>query len=202
LQLLRDMDAGMFRFVTSYNDPTPVLPATADPVIAEFLELDPFPWTQVQERRWARVGQAPEDLRVSVRLEVLRMPWVEWAVPVAGAEGFLYSVNIDARDGRRLHFKQLLASTQSPHKHLAHVCLDSGETGFRLTIPACIGKDLVIRVVRAFHEAALYALGPSREFIADERVQRFADTQPEYVLGPTNPLTFLTPDMPCTFFGA
>ena len=34
----------------------------------------------------------------------------------------------------------------------------------------------------------------------DERVEALANQQPEYVLGPANPLTFLWPDMPCSFF--
>jgi hypothetical protein len=29
-----------------------------------------------------------------------------------------------------------------------------------------------------------------------------ADEWPEYVLGPSNPLTFLDPEMKCSFFGA
>jgi len=33
-----------------------------------------------------------------------------------------------------------------------------------------------------------------------EKVQRLADRWPEYVLGPKNPLCFLSPDMPCSFF--
>jgi hypothetical protein len=32
-------------------------------------------------------------------------------------------------------------------------------------------------------------------------IQGVADSWPEYVLGPANPLTFLAPDMPCNFFG-
>jgi hypothetical protein len=32
-------------------------------------------------------------------------------------------------------------------------------------------------------------------------VDEFAMQWPEYVLGPSNPLTFLDPDMPCDFFG-
>jgi hypothetical protein len=41
VQLLREIDAGMFRFVSSYNAAQPALPATSDPVVAEFLDLDP-----------------------------------------------------------------------------------------------------------------------------------------------------------------
>jgi hypothetical protein len=137
-----------------------------------------------------------------VTIEVLRMSWVEWTVPVDGVAGFLYEVKVHARDMRRLDFARLLTATRFLHRHVTHICLDSEETSFRLTIPACLGKDLVIRLVRAFHEAALNAVGPAREFVADDRVQRFADTQPEYVLGPSNPMTFITPDATCSMFGA
>ncbi len=34
----------------------------------------------------------------------------------------------------------------------------------------------------------------------DRTVQKLSEKWPEYVLGPKNPLTFLGPDMPCSFF--
>jgi hypothetical protein len=54
LQLMRDLDQGFWRFCTSYNDPTPVLPQSDDPVVSHFLHLDLMPWTQVSDGKWAR----------------------------------------------------------------------------------------------------------------------------------------------------
>ena len=41
LQLLRDLDRGFWTFCTSYNDAQPILPASNDPVVQHFLDLDP-----------------------------------------------------------------------------------------------------------------------------------------------------------------
>lgn len=51
LQLLRDIDGGFWHFCTSYNDAQPVLPASDDPVVSHFLPYDPFPWTEVGEKK-------------------------------------------------------------------------------------------------------------------------------------------------------
>ena len=86
-------------------------------------------------------------------------------------------MHVQTRDRRRLDLARLLEATRPLHKHVVHICLDSGETCARITIPVYLGKDLVIRMIRGFHKAAMYALVPARDSIADDRVQRFADTQ-------------------------
>jgi hypothetical protein len=72
-----------------------------------------------------------------------------------------------------------------------------------LTIPALLGAENVINIVEQCHQAALCAVGrhlpPSMH---GRTVQALADEWPEHVLGPENPLTFLTSDMRCTFFDA
>jgi hypothetical protein len=45
-QFLRDIDAGFWRFCTSYNNPRPVLPQSGEPVVEHFLPLDLFAWTE------------------------------------------------------------------------------------------------------------------------------------------------------------
>jgi hypothetical protein len=77
VQFLRDLDNGFWRFCTSYNDPCTLLPASDDPVTAHFLHLDPFPWTEVGEKKWARVGFADPSLALSVTVETLRRPWAD-----------------------------------------------------------------------------------------------------------------------------
>lgn len=201
VQLLRDIDAGMWRFCTSYNNPQPVLPPAQDPVVAAFQQFDFFPWTEVGNDRWARVGHADPDERILLQVEVLAMPWATWALPIAGREGFLYNVLIYARGRHNHDYRRLLERTQALHKHVVHLCLGGDQKSFRLTVPAVLGTDLVSKLIAAFHDAALNALRPGLDMLADDRVQQLAETLPEYVLGPPHPLTFLTPEMPCSVFG-
>jgi hypothetical protein len=42
----------------------------------------------------------------------------------------------------------------------------------------------------------------SRSHWREGAAKRTADEWPEYVLGPDDPLEFLTPEMRCSFFGA
>lgn len=200
-QFLRDIDNGFWRFCTSYNDPTPVLPQTNDPVVEHFLAFDLLPWGETGEGKWARLGSVDPSERITMTIEVLAMPWAEWATPIAGKPGFLYDVLIFARGRRHHHFPRLLQSTRADHRHVAHICLDGGSKSFRFTLPACLGADKVKEIVARFHDAALNTLAPGLDERPDSTVQALADTYPEYVLGPTNPLTFLGPDMPCSFFG-
>lgn len=88
-------------------------------------------------------------------IEVLAMPWAEWATPVAGKPGFLYDVLIYARGRRHHHFPRLLQATRADHRHVAHICLDGGGKSFRFTLPACLGADKVKEIVARFHDAAM-----------------------------------------------
>lgn len=203
LQFLRDIDQGFWKFCTSYNNPQPVLPQADDPVETHFLPHDPFPWTEVDERKWARVGHAPPGMVLSMTVEGLRRPWVSPSHSIDGKVGYLYDVWITARDQRAFDYGQLLDGTKAVHRRLVHLCLDSHARSLRVTIPAVLGAAEVIGVIEHAFEAARYAVGTSRPFIlSGDGVQTFADQWPEFVLGPKNPLTFLTPDMPSTFFNA
>jgi hypothetical protein len=200
-QLLRDIDSGFWRFCTSYNDEQPVLPASDDPVVSKFLPYDPFPWTEVGERRWARVGIADPSLVIAITVEVLRRPWAARPQQVDGTAGHIYDVRFFARNGRKLDYPVFLESTRHFHPHLAHICLDSSENMVRLTIPTLLGSAKVIEIVDRALEVAGYVVDRSRNPIAPN-ADDLADQWPEFVLGPKNPLTFLTPRMKCTFFNA
>jgi hypothetical protein len=200
-QLLRDIDQGFWRFCTSYNDPTPVLPQSEDPVEDHFLHLDQFPWGSCGDGKWARTGIADPEALLNVTVEVLCRPWATWKSPVAGSEGFLYDVNIGARHGRVFDFARLLKSTSRVHEHCVHICLDNLFGSFRVTLPAVLGADRVIEIVERFLEVSTSCLSYSHRGQGPEgAAQSLADTWPEYVLGPENPLTFLAPEMPCSFF--
>jgi hypothetical protein len=170
--------------------------------VEAFLDKDVFPWTDVGNNRWARLGSARDSDYLSVAIEAIPMPWAKWKVPLAGEPGFLYDVNIQARGRRSFDYVLLLEATRRQHHHVVHICLDGDQSCFRVTLPACLGKDTLVTLINAFDDAALSALGSRRETLDADAVQRFADSQPEYVLGPRNALTMLTPDMPGSFFGA
>lgn len=200
-QFLRDIDSGFWRFCTAYNSPSSVLPQSSDPVVEHFLEFDLLPWRETSDGKWARFGSIGPSERLTMTIEVLAMPWAAWATPIEGKPGFLYDVLMYARGQWHHDFARLLQSTRAIHHHAAHICLDGGSKSFRFTVPACLGADKVKEIVARFHDAAMNTLAPGFDERPGSVVQNLADTYPEYLLGPENPLTFLAAEMPCSFFG-
>jgi len=203
LQFLRDLDHGFWTFCTSYNNPQPVLPAANDPVTAHFLSYDPFPWTETSDKKWMRIGHADPSMVLFVTVEVLRRPWAERKPSADGAAGYLYYVHIGAREGREFDYARFLDATANFHPRLVHICLENSARSVRLTIPALLGSNVIIGIVQRATEVAGYTVDRGASWSLTHRtVQALADDWPEYVLGPDNPLTFLDPGMPCTFFNA
>ena len=217
-QLLKDTDKGFWTFCSSYNSDHFFLPPSKDEVLNAFLHLDPFPWTEVGERHWARVGIADPHRPLSVKIDILRRDWLQSEPPeqIAGKHGYLYSVTIFPRRDRRIDHSRFLSFTLPIHSHICHVCLNHAPCSVRVTLPAVLAKTALIEIVERLVQAAQDALRPERvhrHFQANlqsgvdpterERISadRLADEWPEYVIGPSNPLTFLCPDMPCSFFG-
>jgi hypothetical protein len=201
IQLLRDVDQGFWTFCTSYNDAQPVLPQSDDPVVSHFLEYDLIPWGEIEPGKWARVGSADPDAPLTMVVEVLRRRWAKWAVPVAGNEGLLYDVTIHARSNRHIGYTQLLNSTLNLHGHFAHICLEDFAKSIRVTVPAILGREKIIKLIEHLHEKVLNALVPGF-FDRPGSAQKLANEWPEYMIGPDNPLTFLGSHMPCSFFAA
>jgi hypothetical protein len=198
MQLLRDLDQGFWRFCTSYNDFQAIIPASDDPVASKFLHLDQFPWTDVGDGQWARIGVADPAARLGMTIQVLRRPWATSAKPIGGHEGFLFDVSICVRrQTGALDYHRLMQTTSDVHKHVVHVGLDNMAQSIRVTVPAVLGADRVISIINKFYEESLSALRDLGPIV----VQEFANECPEYVLGPENPLMYLSPDMPCSFFG-
>ena len=211
-QLLRDVDQGFWHFCTSYNSDWPVLPPSKDPVIKSFLHLDPFPWTETRPKHWARIGRADPDLVVSVSFSVLRRPWLKTpsTEDVVGGAGYLYDLTLVARGHREFDYSRFLESTQHLHPSVCHISLDNLFNSVRVTVPAVLGEQFVIDVVGGLVRGANNAVRPARSRTFEEAVgepgketvaDAFVGRYPEYVLGPSNPLTFLSPDQPCSFFG-
>jgi hypothetical protein len=199
LQLLRDLDQGFWRFCTSYNDSHPVLPQSDDAVTSHFLQFDPFPWGQFgDDNTWARFGFADPTARLGMTIEVLCRPWAAWAKPAAGHEGLLFDVRISARQQPRyLHYRRLLQRTSGLHSHVVHITLENMAQAIRMTIPDILGADKVIEIIDGFYQESLSALG----YPGGHSAQDVPNTWPEYVLGSDNPLAYLSPEMPCSFFG-
>lgn len=212
-QFLRDIDRGFWKFCTSYNDTWPIEDQNNDPVARELNGLDPFPWTEVQPNTHVRIGIAPSDLTMAANVGVLRRPWLKARKRsvIDGHYGYLYDVTLTARGSRSFNYDQLLKSTQHVHDKLCHVCLDSFAHSIRFTIPCVAGSVSILSVVRHLLSAARNALLPtstnfqlSSEFdgmAASNAIDKLAMQWPENVLGPGNPLAFLSPEMPCSFFG-
>ena len=200
-QLLRDVDQGFWRFCTSYNDVQPVLPQTNDPVVAHFLQLDLLPWVEVQEKQWARVGHIDPGETFGMTVEAICRPWAKWSTPVAGQAGILYDVNLYTRRSRHLDYTRLLPLIRDLHPHFVYICLDHHATDIRITIPALLGAERVIEIVERFLDLARSCIYPGDWPTYKGTVEAFASSWPEYVLSPDNPLTFLSKDQPCSFFG-
>jgi hypothetical protein len=69
---------------------------------------------------------------------------------------------------------------------------DGGAKRFRFTAPPYLGAAKITPIVEDLYNAARDSLIPGPSETPDQAVQAFADTLPEYVLGPQNPLSFLT----------
>ncbi|MCJ7631351.1 Swt1 family HEPN domain-containing protein [Candidatus Bathyarchaeota archaeon] len=202
-QLLRDIDKGFWLFCTSYNDTNPVLPQNEDAVTSEFIELDPFPYTQLEEGKWGRVGSAPPEMKFMVTIEIVKRLWADPAPHVDGSQGYLYDACISARHQRSFDYRRLLEDTRVVHPHLVYLCLDKFVVSVRITIPAVLGSKRVIELIKKVIKVAEYTINPYQRLVeSDDSVQRLADEWPEFILGPENPLTYLGPDMPCVFFAA
>jgi hypothetical protein len=200
-QFLRDIDMGFWRFCTSYNDVGPVLPQAGDSVVSHFLPLDPLPWVEFEEKKWAQIGVRDKTLPVGLSVRTQRRPWASGPLK-PGEPGHLYDFYMFAQDGRSYEIKYLLELTQPVHKHLVHLCLDSDVSSIRFTLPSLLGSDSIIAIVQALYNAAINAVRRGGNTFRPEDMSALAAAWPEYVLGPENPLTFLAPEMDCSFFNA
>ncbi|RYD70665.1 MAG: hypothetical protein EOP84_26305 [Verrucomicrobiaceae bacterium] len=196
MQLLRDIDNGVWHFCTSYNSYKAVLSSDRDPVAEHFSALDPLPWHEFEPGRWAQFGIRDRTLSVGVNIRVQRRPWSEPSASI-GSPGTLYDIRLFAQDGRSFNVRRLLEDTHRLHPHLVHIVLED-ENSVRLTIPSVLGSIQVIDLIDAFYKAGLsnahFGGNPAQS------LEILADKWPEYVIGPSNPLSFLDPEMPCSLF--
>lgn len=213
-QMMKDVDQGFWRFCTSYNNTIPIADPRKDIVARTFAHLDPFPWTEVQPNAFARIGHAPDDLVMQVTVDVLRRPWLKARHPSSamGHTGYFYDLTMGARRSRMFDYTTFLKQTQRFHSQLCHICLSINCDSIRVTVPCIAGRVVIVPMLERIVEIGHSALRPGRsgpsDFLdidrhvayATKAVDEFAMQWPEYVLGPSNPLTFLEPNMPARFF--
>jgi hypothetical protein len=198
-QFLRDVDKSFRRFTTRCNQTWPIVPAEADRVASQFLRYDQYPWCEVEDKKWARLGRVERNAQYTMRIERSVRPWVgkEYGVPNPGV---VYDVAIQATDARSMDYAEILSRTKLLHPRCIHICLEHMCNAIRLTVPSVHQPDEVIETIETFRECVVRYIRPFRS--DSDLAEKIAAEWPEYVLPPSNPLTFLCPDMPCTFFDA
>lgn len=213
VQLMRDVDKGFFEFCTSLNKFLYSLSRdTSDPVIHEFAPLNPYIKRDIPDTKDNIYTHFAG--KFEIKIDIVKRPWIgipENFTQVIGQPGFFYALNIHEHDGREFHYEDLLKSTKSIHQHILYISMGSNGDHLRVLIPSLLGKEMMIEIIRAFIDAAANNSWPGRSdrsFSSDSvenimnKIESIADKWPEYVIGPENPISFLAPDMECSFFGA
>lgn len=193
---LRDIDKGFWSFCTSFNDIQPALPPDSDAVTKHFLHLDPLPWGEVNPKEWARIGIVDKTMVVGVQVNKSYRPWFDKDSEVKEGSGVLYDVTLMSFD-RKFDFQRLLQSTKRLHRHFVTIECDANCSAVRIVLPCVEGADKAIELITETERWARNAVG---RYPAAGDVKSIATQWPEYVLAPDDPLTFLCPDMPCSFF--
>jgi len=104
-----------------------------------------------------------------------------------------------AFEQRIMRYKKILENTKGFHEYCIHIILDDFCNSTRLTFPSILSVEIIGASVEKFFETTHSAA--RRSEVDKTEAERVAALWPEYVLPPSNPLSFLGPDMPCPFFG-
>ena len=199
-QFVKDLDQSFWKFTTSYNTEHDIIPADSSPVSAAFIEDDQYPWCNVEGNQWARLGRKVFQARYTITVAWIIRPWLSKPIkePITPNPGLLYDVNLQALGVASLDYEQILSRTKSFHDRCIHIILDSYSQSLRLTFSSLqLPKD-IIEAVEIFRDRVCLGIRPARDdtSIANQIAARW----PEYVIGPSNPLCYLCPDMPGRFF--
>ncbi len=202
-RVMKDFDQGFWRFCTSYNDDLTIRRDGAtkrDPVFEHVEALD-------------HAG------RTEVNVSLLERPTARhlkgWSA--AGQKGVLYNVRFIAHHPNRFNSADVLKYTRERHADIVHILLDSHESIIRVTIPAVRGAAKVIDIIDRFDYVCRNSTTPfarddgkqseeadeleKRVKLMNVAMARVAARWPHYVIPPSNPLSFLDPACPCSFFG-
>lgn len=201
-QFVRDLDQSFWKFTTSYNDKHHIIPADSDPVSAAFIDDDQYPWCNVGDNQWTQLGRKNLHARYTISVAWTIRPWAEKSLkaPIVPNPGVLYDVNLQALGVASLDYEEILSKTKSLHERCVHIILDGTGQSLRLTFSSLEPAQDIIDAVTAFRDVAYRVIRPATDDISI--ANRIAARWPEYVIGHSNPLCFLYPDMPCKFFSA
>lgn len=179
-QFLRDVDQGFWKFCTSYNN-------------TFFTRQDKLTFTELLSSK------------LSLTIERSIRPWVDTSKlkrilgnPNVSESGVIYNVVIVARDQRIMRYKEILQNTKDLHKHCIHIILDDLCDHLRLTFPSILSLRIICNTIEEFLKVICSAVWGAKA--KEMEGKRVAAEWPEYVLSSSNPLSFLDPDMPCSFF--
>ena len=215
--LLRDLDSGFWAFCTSYNNIHPFIAhRQRDPVFRHFVARMGSGYYETAPNEWSylanRTGMTMDmDLSFGVR------PYSPGPSTHRSAKGrgvfyrARYSV---AHTQRSFRTADILTSTEDVHRSLLHIHIDSLHHSLTVTLPSLLATDTIISILERFFDvcqngiSALTVSSPDH----DDNPQRWyeqltspttalAAEWPHYVIPPVNPLTFLDPTNPCSFFG-
>lgn len=207
VRVLKDLDRGFWRFITSYGDSYALedgVASVCDPVAAEFSN---------PERQYG----------VAIHVELICRPSADELEVNQCGKGRLYNVVIVSRiSSRYFDYERVLSNTQPHHCLLAHMILDSLQTMLRLTFPCIEDPQSIITAILSFakacancyvpqplsnHEEARLrslqkSLTPVERFrLTNKPLDDLAAQWPHYVVSPSHPYAFLDSSMPCTIFG-
>ena len=136
-----------------------------------------------------------------VSINSLRRWWAEKVEVIDGTPGYIYDLSIHLRDNKQFDYSKFLSEARKFKSDIIHICLDTFSTNVRVTIPAMIGSEKVCVIIDELIRLTENSMTLQRPINSDDQaVQKFSEEWPEYIAGPKNPLTFLYPDMPCSFF--
>jgi hypothetical protein len=183
-QFLRDIDKSFWKFCTSYNNTWWFYDPKENALAEKFANLP----------NHAVTLQLGQSIRPWVDVESVDRPFIS-------APGLLYHAMIVVSNPRNyFRYGDILNFTKPFHKHCIHVKLDRLCHTIEVSLPSILDHSEIEATIKRFHESTSTAELPVPQ--DEKEAEHIASEWPEYVLPPSDPLAFLAPDMPCTFFGA
>jgi hypothetical protein len=203
IQLMRDADKGFWDFCVSMNashSKSFMSNDIADPIINHFSCLNP--WNSGNSGQ-DKYGHFFDSIELSIEVNV--RPWNLSSKPsqVLGEVGFLYDIRLIGINNTRFDTKSFLEKSSNIHKFFTYLCFQDTEHIIRAILSTTLEKDIIINIIdNMIHQAMNTRSWRSLSDIEQsfEKVQSMVDKYAENIIGPKNPITFLSPDMPCTFF--
>ena len=203
-QFLRDIDQSFWKFCTSYNDLRGILESEENLLERRFRRCDQLYWSEVSPGEWAKIGVRDPKAVFDLTIKRSLRPWVRPSLlskPVSEAPGVIYTATISVLPRYIINYENALLNTRELHRYCIHIILDAHCHSIELTFPSVISIHFIIKTIDEFLKFTLGSIRPgSIRTLPGNHVEGIVANWPEYVLSPSNPLTFLSPNTPCSFF--